>query len=429
MGQVTNRQVIHENYEALLLQFSFVRKKTEELCRPLSHEDFMLSVTEDTSPPKWHLAHTSWFFEHFILEQFLYGYESYNPAFNYLFNSYYKQIGSFIPKSKRATIARPTIDEVLGYRHFVTKKVQGLFKEMGHSDVSELIKVLEIGIHHEQQHQELLLMDIKRNFYENPLRPVYNNEVFTNSETVESQWHTFHAGLVKVGVPQEDPGFAFDNEKDQHQVWLESFMLSSHLVTNDEFLAFIEDGGYQEPKYWLSDGWDFKEKEKWVAPLYWEKKEGDWWSMTLSGMNPLQLSAPVVHVSFYEAMAFAKWKGCRLPTEAEWETAAKLEPIDGDFMETGNFQPAPSPETHEAFSQIHGSVWEWTMSAYAPYPRYQPLEFGMNEYNEKFMCNQFILRGGCSLTPQSHYRSSYRNFYYPHMRWMYGGIRLAKDVI
>lgn len=429
MSEVTSSPVIDESLEALILQFSFIRKKTEELCRPLSHEDFLLSVTEDTSPPKWHLAHTSWFFEHFLLTPFFHGYESYNPAFNFLFNSYYKQIGQYIPKSKRGFLGRPTIDEVMSYRQFITKKVEGLFKKMNHTDLSEIKKVLAIGIQHEQQHQELLLMDIKRNFYENPLRPVYNNEVFIQSETSESQWHTFHGGLVKIGVPEESAAFAFDNEKDQHQVWLESFMLSSHLVTNDEFIGFIEDGGYQEVKYWLSDGWDLKEKEGWIAPLYWEKKGDDWWSMTLSGMNPLNLSAPVVHVSFYEAMAFAKWKGCRLPTEAEWETAAKVEPIDGDFLETGNMQPSPSPETHEAFSQIHGSVWEWTTSAYAPYPRFQALSHGMNEYNEKFMCNQFVLRGGCSLTPKQHYRISYRNFYYPHMRWMYAGIRLAKDVV
>lgn len=270
-------------------------------------------------------------------------------------------------------------------------------------------------------------MDIKRNFYENPIRPHYQNEVFYSGEIADSEWRSFHAGLVKIGVPQEFQEFAFDNEKDQHNVWLESFQLNSHLVTNDEYLSFIEEGGYMNPRYWLSDGWDYKEKEKWEHPLYWEKDGQNWWVMTLSGMVPLELSAPVVHVSFYEAMAFAKWKGARLPTEAEWETAARLERPLGTFLENGPLEPIPSEENHEVFSQIHGSVWEWTQSPYLPYPRFRPLGDGMGEYNEKFMCNQFVMRGGSAVTPESHYRLTYRNFYYPHMRWMYGGIRLAKD--
>lgn len=423
-------QIVHQQYSRLSQlaeKFLNVRKVTEDLCLPLADEDYCISVTEDTSPPKWHLAHTSWFFERFILQKFQGSYEPFRPEFNFLFNSYYKRIGSFLPKSKRSVLSRPTIEEVIQYRHFVTDAVMDLLHLRDPQENGDLLKILEIGINHEQQHQELLLMDIKRNFYENPLRPHYQNQVFTSGEMGEEEWKRFHSGLVEIGVPLEYQTFAFDNEKDQHKVWIDNFQLSSHLITNDEYLAFIDEGGYDNPRFWLSDGWDYKEKENWQHPLYWEKDGQNWWVMTLSGMVPLELSAPVVHVSFYEAMAFARWRGARLPTEAEWEVAARLEKISGTFMETGPLEPVPCDEAHEHFSQIHGSVWEWTQSAYLPYPRYKSLDFGMSEYNEKFMCNQFVMRGGSAVTPESHYRTTYRNFYYPHMRWMYGGIRLAKD--
>jgi ergothioneine biosynthesis protein EgtB len=413
----------------LVEKFIVVRKKTEELCLPLADEDFSLSVTEDTSPPKWHLAHTSWFLEYFVLRNFKHGFESYRPEFNFLFNSYYKRIGSYLPKNKRAFLSRPTIDEVYQYRHYVTEGVLSVLGSVSSENEGNLFKILEVAINHEQQHQELLLMDIKRNFYENPLRPHYQNEVFVHGEIEQCHWRVFHSGLVKIGIPLEYQEFAFDNEKDQHQVWVEDYKLASHLVTNEDYISFIEDGGYDNPKHWLSDGWEFKEKEKWEHPLYWKNDGQNWWVMTLSGMVPLDLSAPVVHVSYYEAMAYAKWKGCRLPTEAEWETAARLERIEGQFLEHSSLEPEGSSGDFEVFSQIHGTVWEWTSSAYHPYPRFQPMQSGMSEYNEKFMCNQFVLRGGSCITPASHYRTTYRNFYYPHQRWMYGGIRLAKDVL
>lgn len=419
----------HAHLKMLAGKFMMVRKKTEDLCLPLADEDFTLSVTEDTSPPKWHLAHTSWFLEHFILRKFVHNYESYRPEFNFLFNSYYKRIGSYLPKTKRGFLSRPTVEEIFIYRQYVTEEVLSLTESIRYEDEGNFLKILEIGINHEQQHQELLLMDIKRNFFENPLRPRYHNEVLISGEIEECEWRTFHSGLVKIGIPTEYQEFAFDNEKDQHQVWLESYRLASHLVTNDEYIAFIEEGGYENPAFWLADGWEFKEKEKWEHPLYWEKSGPDWWVMTLSGMVPLELSAPVAHVSYYEAMAFAKWRGCRLPTEEEWETAARLERPVGKFLENSALEPETSMNSFEVFSQIHGTVWEWTQSSYHPYPRFHSLQFGMSEYNEKFMCNQFVLRGGCCLTPESHYRMTYRNFYYPHQRWMYSGIRLAKDVL
>jgi ergothioneine biosynthesis protein EgtB len=412
----------------LVQRFTNVRKKTESLCLPLSAEDHMLSTTEDTSPPKWHLGHTSWFFEHFILKKFKHRYESYGPEYDFIFNSYYKQIGKFLHKTKRNILSRPSIEEIMSYRRYITETVMS-FVESDSEHNPKILKVLEVGVHHEEQHQELLLMDIKRNFFENPLRPQYQSEAFINGEIEESSWRKFHSGLVKIGVPSEYQQFSYDNEKDQHKVWLESYELSSHLVTNDEYLNFMDDGGYHKSQFWLSDGWDFKEKEKWESPLYWEKRGSEWWHMTLSGMVPLDLSAPVVHVSYYEASAFAKWKDCRLPSEEEWETAARLEGVNGEFLEESSKEPLAAIEGHEVFSQIHGTVWEWTQSSYRAYPRYKPLEFGMSEYNEKFMCNQFVMRGGSCITPKSHYRITYRNFYYPHQRWMCGGIRIAKDVL
>lgn len=423
--------IYHQEFtrlSSLAEKFFTVRKKTEELCLPLDLEDYNLSVTEDTSPPKWHLAHTSWFFERFLLEKFKHNYEVYRPEFGFLFNSYYRKTGKFLAKNKRNILSRPSAEDIYKYRTSITDAVMEFIRHLPNEQEDNVLKILELGIHHEQQHQELLLMDIKRNFFENPTRPRYNNGVNRTGEVYESEWRTFHAGLVKIGIPANYQSFAFDNEKDQHQVWIDNFQISSNLISNDEFLAFIDEGGYENPQLWLSDGWEIKEKEQWHAPLYWERNGQDWWVMTLGGMIPLELSAPVVHISYYEAQAFARWKKCRLPTEAEWETAARLENRNGQFLENSSLEPTSGNEDHEIFAQIHGTVWEWTQSAYLPYPRYKALGFGLSEYNGKFMCNQFVLRGGSCITPESSYRVTYRNFYYPHMRWMYGGIRLAKDI-
>ncbi len=274
-------------------------------------------------------------------------------------------------------------------------------------------------------------MDIKRNFFENPLRPQYQNNhsipsVLLGSDTT---WHNIPSGPVKIGVHKNSLDFAYDAEKDSHHQWIESCMISSHLVSNHEYMAFIDEGGYDNPLLWLSDGWCLKEKENWRCPLYWEKHAQGWWTMTLSGMVPLELSAPVSHISYYEAQAFAHWKGCRLPTEYEWEFAARQESLRGQFLEEGNLEPNIPEDDHELYSQIHGSLWEWTQSSFQPYPRFESFNHGLSEYNEKFMCNQFVLRGGSCITPADHYRPTYRNFYYPHMRWQYAGLRLAKDLL
>ncbi len=423
-------KVYDSHLEAVLSHFQTVRSTSEILCRPLLQEDFIISVTEDTSPPKWHLAHTTWFFETFILRRLNKSYEPFRNHFNFLFNSYYKAAGTYLTKEKRQILSRPTTQEIFEYRHVITSRVIDSVQSLDEQEFLDILDVLELGIHHEQQHQELLLMDIKRNFYENPLRPKYTPDYSHGPyEKVELVWHNLPSQLVEIGVSRNSLEFAFDNEKDLHQQWIETCMIASHLVTNDDYVHFIEDGGYDNPLLWHSDGWETKVRERWIAPLYWEKDGQDWWVFTLGGMMPLDLSAPLVHVSFYEAMAFARWRGARLPTEFEWETAARLEKSECTFLENRYFEPQPPGGDHRMFSQIHGCVWEWTQSAYLPYPRYEKFQLGLSEYNEKFMVNQFILRGGSCLTPRSHYRLTYRNFYYPHMRWQYAGIRLAKDLV
>lgn len=414
----------------ILHRFQLVRTTTEILVRPLINEDFIISVTPDTSPPKWHLAHTSWFFENFVLKKLNRNYHFFKNEYNYLFNSYYKALGSYLTKIKRNILSRPSIEEVFEYRRIVTERVLDQMHSADEKTFKNILHIVEIGINHEQQHQELLLMDIKRNFYENPLRPKYNsNFTHTSHEPSNLVWHNIPSGPAKIGVSKNSKEFAYDNEKDLHRQWIESCMLSSHLVTNGDYLSFIEDGGYETSEYWHSDGWNLKEKEKWVAPLYWEKEGKKWWIYTMGGMLELDREAPVAHVSYYEASAFAKWSGARLPTEFEWETAAKEETSECSFLDSGHYEPEPAIDDHHYFSQIHGCLWEWTQSAYLPYPRYEKYQKSLSEYNEKFMVNQFVLRGGSCITPHSHYRVSYRNFYYPHMRWQYSGIRLAKDLV
>jgi ergothioneine biosynthesis protein EgtB len=418
-----------QNREELRSLFLDTRRKTEIMVSGLNEEDMLLSVSEETSPPKWHLAHTSWFFEKFLLRG-LQPDNEFDQNFDYLFNSYYKGAGPHLPKNKRGMISRPDSREILSWRMKVTQDVSELIMVLREEQWKEFEKILEIGINHEEQHQELLYMDIKRNFFESPVRARYESAPLQEVRHLQRPgWVNIPSGLVKIGKSSSTPGFAYDNEGDSHFHWVDSFMLSTHLVTNDEYLSFIEDGGYENPLLWLSDGWDLKLKEQWQHPLYWEKRGGEWWHMTLSGMMPLDLSAPVSHVSYYEAKAFAQWKGARLPTEFEWEAASMREPIIGHFSESLSHEPHPAQEDFVQFSQLHGSLWEWTQSSYLPYPRYEAFDQGFSEYNGKFMCNQMVLRGGSCITPKRHYRPTYRNFYYPHNRWQYCGIRLAKDLL
>jgi ergothioneine biosynthesis protein EgtB len=411
---------------ALKEKFLKTQEMTDHLFDPLSSEDCGLSVTQETSPPKWHLGHTSWFYAQSLLERFS-SYEI-SPELAFLFNSFDKGVGDHIPKASRRSISRPGLVEVRDWRNEIRQRVVDCLDTLTIDDISSVRKIMEMGIHHEQQHQELILMDVKRNFFENPLRPRYKaRSLSTVHDHNPATWINIPSGLVTLGVPLSKKTFHYDNEGDSHKRWIDSFMLMSHPVTNEEFLNFVKAGGYATPRLWLSDGWKHIQKEGWKHPLYWDERDGEWWHFTLWGMVPLDLKAPVCHLSYYEADALARFSGARLPTEFEWETASLREKISGNFQEQGIFEPMIVDDGDE-FAGIHGTVWEWTQSAYLPYPRYENFPGDLAEYNEKFMVNQMVLRGGSCLTPTSHYRHTYRNFYYPHMRWQYGGIRLAKDL-
>lgn len=408
-------------------RFQAVRAATESLCAPLSAEDASVSVTADTSPAKWHLAHTTWFFERFLLQRFDREYQPVHPAYDFLFNSYYES-SHYLPKTQRPFLSRPSLAEILAYRAVVNERLEFVRQHLAPSQRADFEEILEIGGHHEQQHQELMLMDIKQNFFLNPLRPSYREgrHPFTLIPAHKGGFVSFAGGLTTIGARRD--GFVYDNELGRHQVWIEPFQLARDLVTNGEYLQFIEEGGYDDPLYWLSDGWAAKKKFGWTAPLYWTKEPIGWSVMTLAGPKPLVPSDPVCHVSYFEAQAFARWRGVRLPTEFEWELAAQNEPVSGAFLESGVLQPVHEKASGE-LSGLHGSVWQWTQSAYLPYPRYQPFAHGLGEYNGKFFSNQMVLRGGSCVTPRGHYRSTYRNFYYPHMRWQFAGFRLAKDAV
>ena len=446
----TEKTLLHSKLDPeLTLRFRKVREFTASLCKPLSEEDCMVSATEETSPPKWHLAHTTWFFEQFILKKFVPHYQIFSQEFEAIFNSYYQSLGVFLPKPKRNLISRPSFSEVLQYRKEIDEQVIQLLEEMqkeeqretlNKSDAELLTRFLEIGIQHEQQHQELLLMDIKQNFYLNPLRPVYHEPSADEDEDQldtrsghekPARWLSFKKQVKLIGAPHFRATFSYDNESDQHEFLVQPFLISSTLVTNGEYLEFIQAGGYARPEFWLSDGWEAVKREAWEAPLYWEKIDANWMQWTLTGLHALHRDEPLMHLSYYEAQAYAHFRHARLPTEFEWETAASTQPIGKGFLEDGVLHPEPavwSGSLNEGgLAQIHGTLWEWTQSAYLPYPGYLPFGEGLSEYNEKFMCNQMVLRGGSCITSRSHYRVTYRNFYYPHQRWEYSGLRLAKD--
>ncbi len=376
-----------------------IRARTEALAAPLSPEDQTVQSMPDASPTKWHLAHTTWFFETFVLRPHAAGYAVFDPAYEYLFNSYYEAVGPRHPRPQRGLITRPGVEEVMAYRRHVTDAMATLLSTAG--TASTLGDIVELGLQHEQQHQELILMDIKHALSLNPLRPAYRLPSGKAPKACPLAWREFEAALVEIG--HEGGGFVFDNEGPRHRIWLDAFALAMRPVTCGEYLEFIEDGGYRRPEFWLSAGWDCVNQRGWQAPLYWEQCDGRWKIFTLSGLESVDPSRPVCHVSAYEANAFAKWKGKRLPREAEWELAASA--IDDS-----------------------GEVWEWTASPYVAYPGYREPPGAIGEYNGKFMANQTVLRGGCAATPRGHVRSTYRNFFPPDARWMFGGIRLAEDL-
>ena len=403
----------------VLGHFEKARRTTLELTTQFSVEDQMLQSMPDCSPTKWHLAHTTWFFETFILAEHVPGYRLFDPRFKPLFNSYYKQLGVHPLRSSRGLMSRPSLDEIHAYRRWVDEAIARSV-EGSAEDVRALV---EIGINHEQQHQELIVTDIKHALWNAPLRPEKISRPRAIATAPRMKWQGFERGVYEIG--HSGSGFAFDNENPRHEVLLEEFELASRQVTNDEYLNFINDGGYRRPELWLSDGWDVVCAHKWNSPLYWEQHEGGWLEFAVSGMQEIDPATPVCHVSYYEADAFARWSGARLPREEEWEVAASRAGTShpGAFQEAGEFHPeALRSETPTWF----GNVWEWTASPYVAYPGFKPAPGAIGEYNGKFMCNQFVLRGGSCATPSTHIRVTYRNFFPPHARWQFMGIRLAR---
>ena len=402
----------------LLSRYLDVRGTTLDLTSPFSAEDQMLQSVPDCSPAKWHLAHTTWFFETFILAN-LPGYRLFDPRYRELFNSYYKQLGAHPFRGSRGLMSRPSLDEVHAYRRWVDEAIEANFERLS----TEARELVELGTHHEQQHQELILTDIKHGLWSSPLRPEPTGGLRAVGKSEAVAWISFEKGIYQVGHSGE--GFVFDNEGPRHEVLLEAFQIASRQVTNAEYLEFMHDGGYRRPELWLSDGWDAVNLQNWAAPLYWEERDGGWFEFAFDGMSEVDPAAPVCHISYYEADAFARWTGARLPREEEWEVAASQAGMKntGAFLDSGEFRPKPArgPEPH-----WFGNVWEWTASAYLGYPGFIPAAGLVGEYNGKFMCNQFVLRGGSCATPASHIRESYRNFFPPHARWQFMGLRLAK---
>lgn len=422
-SRLTHVAMPARNVPALRHGYDQVRAQTERLCDPLVTEDFVVSSMPDVSPTKWHLAHTSWFFETFVLTPHVAGYQPLNARYAYLFNSYYVQAGERHCRAQRGLVTRPTVQEVFSYRAWVDEAMRSLMESLASDPAHAVWSLIEIGLHHEQQHQELLITDIKHVFFTNPLRPAYRTEQTFPSPAASQGWQSVAEGMYEIGHAGE--GFHFDNESPRHRTYLAGASIAHRLVTNDEYAAFVEDGGYTRAPLWLSAGFALVNDARWEAPLYWERLEGAWHEFTLHGMQPLDGNAPVTHVSHYEADAFARWAGMRLPTEPEWEVAAFEHPVEGRFVDAQRFHPS-SDEGHAA-QQFFGDVWQWTSSAYLAYPGYRPEPGAIGEYNGKFMSDQWILRGASCATPRSHARHTYRNFFPSDVRWQFTGIRLARD--
>ncbi|HEV2842641.1 MAG TPA: ergothioneine biosynthesis protein EgtB [Chthoniobacterales bacterium] len=415
--------------QRLIEKFRQVRDFSTQLCRSLEPEDYVVQSMPDVSPTKWHLAHTSWFFETFVVKVWMQRYRSEVPQYAYLFNSYYNAAGDMHRRDLRGLISRPTVAETYRFRESIDRCVTALIEEAADELFSEIERVVTLGLHHEQQHQELLITDIKHVFSQNPLYPVFQAiEPETETGRVAPQrFAEFDEATVLIG--HDGSGFSYDNEGPRHRALVPAFSLSNRLITNGEYLAFMEAGGYTRPEFWLSLGWTTVNEQRWQAPLYWVQRDGVWWNFTLSGFRPVNESEPVTHVSYFEADAYANWDGARLPTEFEWEHAASELPIEGNFVGAQLFHPAPagSANDNDGLLQMFGDVWEWTRSAYLPYPGYRAGPGALGEYNGKFMCNQMVLRGGSCATSRDHIRPTYRNFFQPEKRWQFTGIRLARD--
>jgi ergothioneine biosynthesis protein EgtB len=398
-------------------RYPAVRALTKELCRTLLPEDMTLQSMPDASPAKWHLAHTSWFFEQFVLGVRVPGYAPFHPDYAYLFNSYYQSVGSMHARPVRGLLSRPPVSEVLAYRAHVDQHMQALLAERaGDPDLAWLVS---LGLNHEQQHQELLLMDVKHLFSLNPLKPAWRElPGLPGGSASPLKYLPRAAGQVSIG--HVGPGFAFDNETPRHPTLVPAHAVANRPVTNGEYREFVRAGGYRETALWMSDGWASRQREGWERPLYWDEDMTA--EFTLGGMQAIADAAPVCHLSWYEADAYARWAGARLPTEAEWESLAATQPLDGNFLDRGLVRPAAGEGL-----RMFGDVWEWTASPYVPYPGFKPLGGSLGEYNGKFMANQMVLRGGACVTPADHVRASYRNFFYPQQRWQFGGLRLARD--
>lgn len=414
--------LIHSSTPATRIaqRFQHVRQCTVELCAGLSAEDLLVQSMPDASPGKWHLAHTSWFFEQFVLSRDP-AYKPRDAAWLYLFNSYYQSVGPMHARPQRGLLTRPSLDEVRDYRRYIDEAVGEL---LATDDDPELAALVELGLQHEQQHQELLLTDIKHAFWCNPLRPAYRSSLPTSANSTATPLRQIvgREGVVEIGYRGD--GFAFDNETPRHRTYLQPHALGSRLVTNAEYMVFMREGGYREPGLWLSDGWATVQREGWDRPMYWlDDLQSEF---TLGGVRAIQPNDAIAHLSYFEADAFARWAGARLPTEAEWESAAEQLPIAGNLQEQQRFHPGAATGG-DGMQQMYGDVWEWTASPYVSYPGFRPLPGSLGEYNGKFMCGQWVLRGGSCITPRDHLRASYRNFFPSHARWQFAGLRLGYD--
>ena len=409
--------------QQLISRYHLVRKDSLDICSPLSPEDHCIQTCPEVSPPKWHLAHTSWFFEAFILSRQDAQYRPFHPQYDYLFNSYYETMGNPFPRAQRGLLSRPGLDEILEYRAYVDAAMTSHIENINPAQLESLAFLIELGLNHEQQHQELLYTDIKHILAFNPLSPAYDDKlpVPASINAQPLQWLSRPGGIHQIGASQN--GFSYDNEGPRHSVLIRDHKIADRPVNNAEYMDFMNAGGYQDCGLWLADGWKHINDRQWNSPLYWQFIGEQWWQMTLAGLRRVDMSAPVSHISFYEADAFARWHGSRLPEEAEWELASLEHNSDtGNYREERYLQPIATKGI-----EFFGNVWEWTSSTYQPYPGFKPLQGSIGEYNGKFMCNQMVLRGGSCVSPREHLRHTYRNFFYPHERWQFTGIRLAKD--